>query len=149
MDKEVPRFLIVDGHSMIFAWEHLAEMQRRNPGLARLELTKLMTDYQDSTGERVVLVFDGKGERVGRDETAREGIQVFYSRSGMSADAVIERLAAKYSHQYAITVASRDRAVLDGASASGANVISANGLQDLVDRAESDLKRRMEAQSRK
>ena len=71
-----------------------------------------MTNYQDITGERVVIVFDGKGD-VSESMNDENGIQVFYSKSGITADQIIERLAGKYSKTRNITVASRDRAVLD------------------------------------
>ena len=89
-----------------------------------------MTNYQDITGERVVIVFDGKGD-VSESMNDENGIQVFYSKSGITADQIIERLAGKYSKTRNITVASRDRAVLDTCSSFGADAISPKTLEDL------------------
>ena len=63
------RYLIVDGHSVIFAWPELRGLQARRSSLARESLIKQLRDYQDWTGVRVVVVFDGKGERSGRAPT--------------------------------------------------------------------------------
>jgi predicted RNA-binding protein with PIN domain len=55
------RYLIVDGHSIIFAWPALRRLHQRRTSLAREALVKRLRDYQDWTGIRVVVVFDGKG----------------------------------------------------------------------------------------
>jgi uncharacterized protein len=129
------RFLIVDGHSIIFAWPELRALHRRKTASAREQLTKILTAYQDFTGIRVVLVFDGKGTTV-TQETEPGGIQVFYSNTGHTADDLIERLAAKYGNLYSITVATSDLLAQQTAIAFGAHCISADGLRDLVDSAE-------------
>ena len=72
------RYLLVDAHSVIFSWPELHELHRRNGLVAREELTRRLTAYQDATGVRVVVVFDGKGARA-NSEKMPGGIQVFYS----------------------------------------------------------------------
>jgi hypothetical protein len=72
------RYLLVDAHSVIFAWPDLHDLHCRNGLLAREELVRRLTDYQDATGVRVVVVFDGKGARAS-SEKMPGGIQVFYS----------------------------------------------------------------------
>jgi len=59
-----PRYLIVDGHSIIFAWPELRTLHERRASAAREELIKRLRNYQDWTGVRVVIVFDGKGTNV-------------------------------------------------------------------------------------
>src|SRR5918911_3605649 len=99
-----PRYLIVDGHSVVFAWPQLRKLHTRRSSLAREALVKQLRDYQDWTGVRVVVVFDGKGKNVEAISNPAD-VQIFYSRSGQSADAIIERLAGKYAKRYKITVA--------------------------------------------
>jgi predicted RNA-binding protein with PIN domain len=96
------RYLIVDGHSVIFAWPELRRLHTRRTALARDELVKILTEYQDASGVRVVAVFDGKGLKPNEDSTPG-GIQVFYSATGQTADAIVERLVAKYGEQHEIT----------------------------------------------
>ena len=87
------RYLIVDGHSIIFAWPELRKLHARRSSLAREALLKQLRDYQDWTGVNVVVVFDGKGKKVVATSEPAD-VQIFYSRSGQSADAIIERLAS-------------------------------------------------------
>jgi predicted RNA-binding protein with PIN domain len=129
------RFLLVDGHSMIFAWEELRQLHEQRMALAREALCQRLQAYQDVSGERVVVVFDGKQGSSGGERQAEE-IQVLYSKQHGSADEILERLACKYASDHDLTVASRDRAVLDMVSSFGANAISAKGLADLLETAE-------------
>jgi predicted RNA-binding protein with PIN domain len=101
------RILLVDGHSVIFAWPDLAESHQRNTAAARERLVKLLTGLQDSTDWTVAVVFDGRGAKAS-SEGAPDGIAVFYSKSGQTADSIIERLAAKYAHDCEVTVATDD-----------------------------------------
>lgn len=127
---------------MIFAWDELRQLHQRRMALAREALCQRLQAYQDVSGEWVVLVFDGQQGEIPekRDPGA---IQVLYSKRGGSADQVLERLACKYAKDHDLTVASRDRAVLDMVSSFGANAISATGLEDLLDRAERQFRGKM------
>ena len=129
-----PEYLIVDGHSVIFAWPELRELHQRRTSLARDALVRKLRDYQDWTGVRVVVVFDGRGSAV--DASAEPGeIQIFYSRAGQTADSVVERLASKYGSQYRLLVATSDYLEQETASACGAECISAEALRGLLDEA--------------
>jgi len=125
------RYLIVDGPSVIFAWPELAKLQARRSSLAREALLKDLRDYQDWTGVRVVVVFDGKGAKVEATSEPRD-VQIFYSRSGQSADAVIERLASKYAKRYELTVATSDSMEAETVRACGAESISPEALRGLL-----------------
>jgi predicted RNA-binding protein with PIN domain len=141
-------YLIVDGHSVIFAWPELRKLHARRTELARNELVKILTDYQDASGVRVVAVFDGKG---GKANEASEpgGIQIFYSAAGQSADAIVERLVAKYAGRHEITVATSDLMEQQTATTFGALVVSADGLRPWIEDAQRDLARRIKQHRRK
>jgi uncharacterized protein len=124
-------YLIVDGHSVIFAWPELRKLHARRSSLAREALLKQLRDYQDWTGVRVVAVFDGKGKRVEATSDPTE-VQVFYSRSGQSADAIIERLASKYAKRFELTVATSDSMEAETVHACGGESISPDGLRGLI-----------------
>jgi predicted RNA-binding protein with PIN domain len=125
------RYLIVDGHSVIFAWPELRKLHARRSSLAREALLKQLRDYQDWTGVHVVVVFDGKGKNV--EATSDPGeVQVFYSRSGQSADAIIERLSSNYAKRYELVVATSDLMEAETVHACGAESISADGLRGLI-----------------
>ena len=131
---ERTRYLIVDGHSVIFAWPELRKLQARRSALAREALLKQLRHYQDWTGVRVVIVFDGKGKKI--DASSEPGeVQIFYSRTGQSADAIIERLASKYAKRFELMVATCDSLEAETVQACGADWISPEALRDLLSRA--------------
>jgi uncharacterized protein len=126
------RYLLVDGHSIIFAWPELRALHSKRPSLAREALVKQLRNYQDWTGVNVVVAFDGKGESAGEGSDPHE-VQVLYSRRGQTADAIIERLASKYSSRFDMTVATSDNLEMQTVIASGASCISPDGLRRLLD----------------
>jgi predicted RNA-binding protein with PIN domain len=142
------RYLIVDGHSVIFAWPELRRLHTRRTALARDELVKILTEYQDASGVRVVAVFDGKGLKLNED-SAPGGIQIFYSAAGQTADSIVERLVAKYAAHHEITVATSDHMEQQTATSFGALVVSAEGLRDWLTEARSELTRQIKALKKK
>jgi uncharacterized protein len=125
------RYLIVDGHSIIFAWPQLRKLHQRRSSLAREALIKQLQHYQDWTGVPVVIVFDGKGSKV--DTSSDPGdVQIVYSRRGQTADAIIERLASKYAERFDLRVATSDLREAETVHASGAEWLSPNSLQELL-----------------
>jgi len=125
------RYLIVDGHSVIFAWPELRKLHARRSSLAREALVKQLRDYQDWTGVHVVVVFDGKGKKVEASSEPAD-VHIFYPRSGQSADAIIERLASKYAKRYELVVATSDSLEAETVHACGAESISPDGLRGLI-----------------
>jgi uncharacterized protein len=125
------RYLIVDGHSVIFAWPELRKLHARRSSLAREALVRQLRDYQDWTGVHVVAVFDGKGKKVEATSEPAD-VQIFYSRTGQSADAIIERLASKYAKRYELVVATSDSLEAETVQACGAESISPEGLRGLL-----------------
>ncbi len=126
-----PQYLLVDGHSIIFAWPELRSLHERRTSLAREALTRQLRDFQDWSGIRVVLVFDGRGPTVSQEQEPGE-IQIFYSRQGQTADSIIERLASKYAERFALVVATGDYLEQETASACGAETVSPEGLRELL-----------------
>ena len=126
------QYLLVDGHSIIFAWPKLRRLHARRPYLARDALIKELRHYQDWTGVHVAVVFDGSGERVSAQSDPHD-VQIFYARRGQSADAIIERLASKYASRFEITVATSDSLEMETVNACGALCVSPDGLRKLLE----------------
>ena len=126
------QYLLVDGHSIIFAWPKLRRLHDRRPYLARDALIKELRHYQDWTGVHVAVVFDGRGERVSAQSDPHD-VQIFYARRGQSADAIIERLASKYGSRFEITVATSDSLEKETVNACGALCLSPDGLRKLLE----------------
>ena len=126
-----PQYLLVDGHSIIFAWPELRLLHERRTSLARDALTRQLRDFQDWSGTKVVVVFDGRGLSVSHEAEPGE-IQVFYSRAGQTADSIIERLTSKYAERFRLIVATGDYLEQETTGASGAETVSPDGLRDLL-----------------
>ena len=126
------QYLIVDGHSIIFAWPQLRQLHARRSSLARESLIKELRHYQDWTAVHVVVVFDGSGERV-TEQSDPHDVQIFYARRDQSADSIIERLASKYASQFDVTVATSDSLEMETVNACGASCLSPEGLRKLLD----------------
>ena len=142
------RYLLVDGHSVIFAWPELRKLHAKRMVLAREELVKILTEYQDFSGVRVVAVFDGQGAKT-TEETTPGGIQIFYSAGKQSADSIIERLVAKYAKQHDMTVVTNDHLEQQTTISFGGVAISTDALRDLIEDAAADLARRLKEHRRK
>lgn len=125
-------YLLVDGHSVIFAWPALREMHSRNQGAAREALVARLQRYQDYTGFGVVVVFDGRGPKATSAHNPGE-VQVIYSAGGRTADSVIESLCARYCPTRDITVVTADRQEGGMAVGYGALWIEPDELLDRVE----------------
>ncbi|MEM6278727.1 MAG: NYN domain-containing protein [Verrucomicrobiota bacterium] len=139
MTESRPSFLLVDGNNIIHAWPELLRMHRERHGSAHPELIARLTAYQDFSGDRVVVVFDGKGSTT--EEVREKGaIQIFYTSASKTADDVIEQLAIQYASRFDITVATNDRAEQDMVVGAGGHAISAEGLLEKLERSEKSMR---------
>lgn len=103
-----------------------------------------MLRYSDSSGVHVVLVYDGRGPKANLDES-EDRLQIFYSKAGQSADALIERFVVKYASEYAITVATDDNMERTTVTTFGAQWISSGELRSEIDFSEKDLAERLKS----
>ncbi len=142
------RYLIVDGHSVIFGWPELRARHDRNTAAAREELIRVLRDYQDTSSVNVVLVFDGRGSQVGQQNDPG-GIQIFYSRSNQTADSIIERLVAKYGALHQMTIATSDRAIQQTAVSFEGGFIDVDELQTLLDEAARQFARELKKRNKR
>lgn len=115
-------------------------MHQRRTSLARDALARQLRDYQDWTGIRVVLVFDGKGPEVSGDDAPHD-IQIMYSRKGQTADAIVERLASKYAADFDVTVATSDSLERQTVTSFGATSVSPEMLREMLKEAVPPVKR--------
>jgi predicted RNA-binding protein with PIN domain len=132
------KILIVDGHSMIFQWPELARNYASQGASVRETLVRMLTALQDSSAWTVAVVFDGRGVKPS-SESNPGGIQIFYSKTGQTADSIIERLAAKYAPKFDVTVATDDYLERLTVEAFGAVAISSRQLQSEMQAAENDI----------
>jgi len=133
---------------MIFSWPDLARLHTSRSASARDALVKMLTDIQDATDYRVAVVFDGKGLKPNTDSQPH-GIHVFYSKTGQTADSIIERLAAKYAVTCDVTVATNDHLERITAETFGSSTISSTQLRSEMDSAQATVQAALKALARR
>lgn len=126
------QLLIVDGHSAIFGIEALRELHHGpKRHLARHELIKALQAVGDRGEWKVVVVFDGRHTERGYEGGKEEGILVVYSKAKETADAVIERLAARFSEKGdRVLVATNDNMIMLTATTFGAEAMRIEELEE-------------------
>lgn len=133
--------LLVDGYSIIYAWPPLRAALRRNLERARDQLVAALTPIQDATGIRVTVVFDSRhGTRLSAGEQPA-GLDVIYTRKGMTADGCIERLVAQAAAPEQFLVATNDHAETTMVRSLGGQAITAEELQDWLESETGELRR--------
>ncbi len=114
--------ILVDGYSLLHEWTELAPGRPRFSAAAREALVSRLTQYSDAVGTPVTIFFDGNGAALGKSEGpgARQ-VEVLFSRSGQTADDLIERAAYRFSAYGEVLAVTNDHAERD-------TVISMGGL---------------------
>ncbi len=114
--------ILVDGYNVIRSAPELLAAERRSLASGREALLAQIRAAYQRTPHRVIVVFDGEGPAETRSALA--GLahgQVIYTARGITADAVIVRLAAeKRSSSTEIVVVTRDAGLRQYASDRGA-----------------------------
>jgi predicted RNA-binding protein with PIN domain len=116
--------LLVDGYNVsMVGWPELPVHEQRKRLLTALEEKALRT------GTPIEAVFDGaEVDTVGVQRHGRQLLRVRFSPPGVEADDVVLDLVAQLPPRRAVTVASSDNRVREGAWAQGANLIHARQL---------------------
>ena len=101
--------ILIDGYSLLHQWPELAEGAARHSEAARDALVEMLTQYQDASGTPVTVFFDGIGARRGRPQNQAQGtVEVIFSRSGQTADDLIERAAHRFQDYGEVLVVTDD-----------------------------------------
>lgn len=135
--------ILVDGYSLLHSWPELAPGRARYSPAARDELVRTLTLYRDATQTPITIFFDGSSPKIdGPSETrSTPDVEILFSRSGQTADQMIERAAHRfrpYGEVLAVTddVAERETVInLGGLASSCWNFIQTvhNTLTELQD----------------
>jgi uncharacterized protein len=125
-------YLLVDGHSVIYAWASLRQIHQERPALARDALIRTLEHLHDSSEWRVTVVFDG---RYGiSPPRRRHDMVVAYSSADESADSIIERLVGTTGKAGEITVVTADLAERRTVESLGALSLDPAWLAEEIDR---------------
>lgn len=132
--------ILVDGYSLLHNWPELARGQPRHSALARDELVRVLTQYQDATHIPVTIFFDGSGARTGVPKSSSgPGVEVLFSRAGQTADDLIERAAHRFQPYGEVLAVTDDHAERDTVIALGGSVTSCSNFIGMVENALADL----------
>ena len=128
------RYLVVDGHSVIFAWADLRTMHTRNRAAARKVLAERLQHLHDTTSWRVTLVLDGKmGTAVATIRKPTDMV-IAYATADQTADSIIERLVAASGVAEQILVITADEAERRVVESLNAAVASPSWLREELER---------------
>ena len=107
-----PKYIIVDGYNIIFAWEELAKTAQGDIDAARRRLCDILSSYAGFTKVKLVVVFDGYKQKGNPGEKSQfHNIQVVFTREGETCDAYIEALVHDIGSNYSVRVATSDNLV--------------------------------------
>jgi len=130
------RYLVVDGHSVIFAWPDLRALHDRNRPGARRALADRLQHLHDTSIWLVTLVLDGKlGTAVGAKPAEPKDMVICYATADQTADSIIERLVAASGVAEKIVVVTADEAERLTVQALGAETASPTWLREEMERA--------------
>lgn len=105
------RYLVIDGHSVIFAWPDLRRLHDRNRAAARKALIDRLQHLHDTTEWRVTMVLDGKlGTSLPVGACKPTDMVVCYATADQTADSIIERLVGASGVAKDILVITADEA---------------------------------------
>lgn len=147
---KMPKYLLIDGYNVIFAWEELKELAEKNIDGARGALMDILCDYQAICQMEVILVFDAY--RVAGHATEfcdYQNIHVVYTKEAETADYYIEHFAHENSRKYDITVVTSDgleQVIIRGA---GCGLISSREFEEEVKRRKDSFRKEYEEKAKK
>jgi predicted RNA-binding protein with PIN domain len=135
-----PKYIIVDGYNIIFAWEELAALAKGDIDAARRRLCDLLSSHAGFTKVKLVVVFDGYKLKGNPGEKSQfHNIQVVYTKEGETCDAYIEALVHDIGNNYSVRVATSDNLVQLSSFRSGVLRMSARELQLEVEAARREM----------
>jgi predicted RNA-binding protein with PIN domain len=125
--------ILIDGFSLLHKWPQLAPGCPRHSQAARGELIQRLTLYRDAIGTPITVFFDGAGAPEGTPAPlSTPEMEVLYSRSGQTADDLIERAAHRFQDYGEVLAVTDDQAERDTVIGLGGMASScSNFIQDV------------------
>lgn len=138
--------ILVDGYSLLHAWPDLARGKARFSAAARAELIQQLRQYGDAIATPITVVFDGAGPapNIGIEMPSRPEMEILYSKSGQTADDIIERVTARLVNYGEVLVVSNDFAERDTVISFGGSVCSCEAFIRMIDGALGDFQKQLQ-----
>ena len=112
----MPHHYYIDGYNVVHKSAILKPLVEQDLEAARDGLVEKVAQFCTATGHRATIVFDGRsGHRPNftPDTKTVPGLDILFSPSNLTADAVIERRVYKSDDRLNVVVVSNDRGVRD------------------------------------
>ena len=130
-----PKMLIVDGYNILFSYQKVKDFLRDNLDGARDILINDIASFTGYNGYKTYIIFDAYrlNDNVGK-QIKMGNTTVVYTRENQNADSYIEKMVHDNIKDYQIMVATSDMAVQNMVLGDGAIRMSANQLQQQLNR---------------
>lgn len=103
--------ILVDGYSLLHSWPELAPGKARYSESARAELIQRLNLYSDVCGIPITIFFDGATPPSGKPAPgAKSEVEVLFSRTGQTADQLIERATHRFAPYGEVLAVTDDQA---------------------------------------
>ncbi len=140
--------ILVDGYSLLHQWPALAPGKPRYSLAAREELIHQLTQYHDACGTPITVIFDGASGQVA-ELPGSPDVEVLYSRTGQTADQIIERVTHRLKDYGEVLVVTDDLAEKDTVTSVGGMTSSCLNFIKTIENALSDLNREISNYNRR
>ena len=139
--------IIIDGYNLIRQSDSLSRLDDRDIQLGREAVLDRLSTYRRNKHHRITVVFDGANAPPFSQRSGRiKGIEVKFSRTGETADAVIKRMA-DHERERALVVSS-DLEVIRFAASKGAATISSPEFEEKIKMTEYVIDKKMESEDK-
>ncbi|MCP4644456.1 MAG: hypothetical protein GY851_28695 [bacterium] len=128
------QFYYIDGYNVVYHCSKLRPLLDVSFETARDALIERVSRFCASTSDRVRIVFDGRGRQAEPVvPVGASGLDVIYSSSDKTADALIERAAYESRDRRNMVVVSGDRGIRDLCRGVGTMVMTPDNFLAVVD----------------
>lgn len=133
---------LIDGYNLMYRVPRVRDTMRTDFEAAREELIVLVIGFCTASGNRVKIVFDGRGERqeASMPPMAGRGVEVIFAPNHLTADAVIERMVYQSGARQAYVVVTGDRGIRDLCQHMGAFVMTPENFLTSLKEAQTSLR---------
>src|SRR5262245_35426787 len=142
--------ILVDGYSLLHHWPDLAPGKPRHSAAARDELIHRLTLYHDACGTPLTIIFDGADVAGSRAATASTSeVEILYSRTGQTADQMIERVVHRLKSFGEVLVVTDDSAERETVNSAGGQTSSCANFIQTVQSALTELEKEIQRYNQK
>ena len=109
----MPHHYYIDGYNVVHKSTLLKPLVHQNLEAAREALIEKVAHFCTATGHQATIVFDGKGPHHTTTQNDLPNLEIIFSPSNLTADAVIERHVYKAEDRLNLVVVSNDQGIRD------------------------------------